>query len=301
MKCDKCGGKAVYFRRYSGQYLCSAHFEEYFEEKVRKTLLKEKMLRRSEDIGIAFSGGKDSVVTLFVLNKLAEKLDLKLSCISIDEGIKGYRDKSLEIANSICSRFGVQLHIASFKEHFGYSLDEMVASNRACTYCGVLRRRLLNEKARELDVDKLATGHNLDDEVQAIMMNYLRGDVERLARLGTPARGNGFIARIKPLSKMPEKEVALYAILKDLGPSFDECPYSASFRTGVRDFVNKLEKENPGIKFSILKGYEKITPYLENYERAELKRCMSCGEPSSQEICNACKLLDEVRSLRQDS
>ncbi len=295
MDCDRCNSKAVYLRRYSGQAYCAEHFREYFEGKIRKTIHRRKLLKRGERIGVAISGGKDSCTLLYVLDKLKKKYDLELIPIAVDEGIKGYREKAIHVAERLASNLGLSVHLVSFKESFGHSLDEISKNGDACTCCGVLRRKLLNDTARDLGLAKLATGHNLDDEVQAIMMNYVRGDIERLARFGGRINDSGFVKRIKPLCELPEKEVALYSTLEGLGASFDVCPYSTSFRSSIRDMVNALEKDSPGIKYSILRGYEKIAPYLEAYQMGDLKKCARCGEPSSSEICNACSLLEEIK------
>lgn len=292
MQCTKCRGKAVYHRRYSGQRFCKEHFLQYFEEKVRKTIQKYKMIERGEKIGVALSGGKDSIATLSILNELGKKLDVDICAIAIDEGIEGYRNDTLKSVKSFCAERDIPLHIVSFEDRFGTTLDEIMRQEKnACTYCGVLRRRILGEKPRELGVDKLATGHNLDDEVQAIMMNYIRGDIERLVRLKHSLSHEKFIPRIKPLSEMPEKEVALYALLREFPVSFAECPYSlGTFRAGIRDFINELEKNNAGIKFSILKGYQKLLPYLEL--KKAMHECEICGEPASQKICKTCLLVE---------
>ncbi|MFQ5901787.1 MAG: TIGR00269 family protein, partial [Thermodesulfobacteriota bacterium] len=276
----------------SGQKFCRSCFIEYFEDKARDTMLKYNMVGKGEDIGIALSGGKDSITTLFLMNKIAEKLGLKLYAISIDEGIAGYREKSLKLAKRACSNLDIPLHVVSFAEAFGKSLDEIVKIGelKPCTYCGVFRRKLLNEKAGKLGLNKIATGHNLDDEVQAILMNYIRGDIERLARQEHGRKNKPFVERIKPLKRIPEKEVALYALLKDLEPSFDECPYSReSFRVAIRDFINSLEAENAGIKYSIASGYEKIAPSLKT-NNLKFTTCEECGEPTSRRICKACEL-----------
>jgi uncharacterized protein (TIGR00269 family) len=250
------------------------------------------MLGRGEKVAVAISGGKDSITTLYILADISDAMNLELQAIAVDEGISSYRRKTIKTAKKFCSSRGVPLHILSFQESFGKTLDEMVDPKTACTYCGVLRRKLLNDKSRELECDKLATGHNLDDEVQAIMMNYVRGDLERLIRLQGGSCHHRFIPRIKPLLEMPEKEVALYTILKKFDTSFDECPYSRdSFRGEIRDFIYSLEKNNPGIKFSILKGYQKLLQHLTNYTLKDFSKCEVCGDPTSGNICKACQIL----------
>lgn len=297
MQCTRCGHKAVYHQRSSGQKLCEEDFLRYFDKKASRVLLREKVIGRGEKVGVALSGGKDSVTVLNLMAKISEKLDLEVHAIAVDEGIVGYRPPSLVRAELACDILDIPFHVVSFKDFFDTTLDEMMAKGDlgACTYCGVLRRKLLNEKARHLGLDVLATGHNLDDEVQAVMMNYIRGDVARLVRLGKTDGGGNLVKRIKPLREFPEKEVALYALLQGFDVAFDECPYTGnSFRYGVRDFINNLEKENPGIKFSILKGYGKILPLIAGYDGGAISSCEKCGEPSSGSLCKACELTESL-------
>lgn len=294
--CDRCGEKAIYSRRYSGQRFCKDHFKEYIEGKVAETLKGSKLVKRGSIMGVGLSGGKDSITTLHILKSLEESLDFKIHAISIDEGIDGYREEGLKAAEKLCSQLGIPWHKASFKDAFGKTLDEMkkIGDRGSCTYCGVFRRRLLNKKARELGLDLLATGHNLDDEVQSILMNYIRGDMERLARLSRGVKDERLVRRVKPLREIPEKEIALYAILMDFEVSFDECPYALEgFRTKIRDFINDLELFHPGIKFSILRGYERIIPSLD-VGNTTLRECNFCGEPTPKEICKVCSLLSDL-------
>ncbi|MEE8403320.1 MAG: TIGR00269 family protein [Candidatus Hydrothermarchaeaceae archaeon] len=294
MRCDRCDEKAVYHRRYSGQKFCREHFVGYFEDKVRRTIKNYGMVEHGERVGVALSGGKDSITVLSILDRLKDELGIELFAIAIDEGIEGYREKTLKIAKDFCKENGVPLSIASFAESFGRTLDETSGKN-ACSFCGVLRRRLLNDRAKELKLEKLVTGHNLDDETQSIMLNYIRGDLDRLYRLSNAKNSEKFVRRVKPLQEMPEKEVGLFAVL-NFDIDFSECPYaSGSFRTGIRDFINGLEKDNPGIKFSIWRGYQKLMPYLDSYPRKELKECRLCGEPTSGVVCKVCDMLEATK------
>ncbi len=299
MQCSYCNAKAVYFRRYSGQSFCPDHFKEYVERKVYQTIKKEKLINSGEKVAIAISGGKDSITLAWILKKLSDRLNIEMESILIDEGITSYRDKTLKIAEEFCSKNGIKLHIMSFYEEYGITLDDMVerGEKTPCTYCGVFRRELLNKKALEISADKLATGHNLDDEVQAILMNFIKGDINRLARLASTTGTEGMVARIKPLKEIPEKEVALYAMVSGLPVSLEECPYAMSFRVKIRDIINSLEEESPGIKFSILRGYQKLLPCITSTAKKPSGRCSLCSKPSTQVVCSSCRLKKELKIL----
>jgi uncharacterized protein (TIGR00269 family) len=310
MKCSKCGKKAVFHRKYEGSYLCRDHFAKSIGDKVRKTVRKDRMIERGDRIAFALSGGKDSSAVLYLINKVfGKRNDLEFFAISIDEGIPGYRKESLEIAGRLCKKLGIEHHVFSFREEFGEDLSEKVRGIRksefwegtACTYCGLARRWLLNKKARELGADKIAFGMNLDDEIQGIVMDYLRGDLVRLSRMGgEPIVRNGlFVPRIKPFREIPEKEIGLYAILTGLEIQENECPYLEGPRFRVRDFLNDLEAESPGMKFSVLKTFEKLLPSVRGIVKkgkVRVVKCAECGEPSSQKVCKTCELWGKQRN-----
>src|SRR5674476_1010520 len=83
MKCDKCSASAILFQRYSGLHLCTSHFISDVEKKIKREVRKEKI---EGTLAIALSGGKDSAVTLSVLNDLLSRRGVDMIAISVDEG-----------------------------------------------------------------------------------------------------------------------------------------------------------------------------------------------------------------------
>ena len=166
-----------------------------------------------------------------------------------------------------------------------------------CSYCGVFRRLCLNTKAKELGVDKLVTGHNLDDMAQSILMNFVNGDINKLVRLGPHKKVQpGLVPRMLPLRSIPEKENALYAILKDIKFHDGVCPYAIrALRGDFRDIIDDLEYKHPGTRHSILNSYDGIKDLLfEKFPPVGLKTCEKCGEPTSQKLCKTCILKNKI-------
>jgi len=299
MRCSLCDRAAIVTQRASRRHLCQDHFTEDFQAKVKDTLYQERMVGDRERIAVALSGGKDSSALLYVLAKvLEERKDVEIFAVTIDEGIEGYRQETVRSAKKLASDLGVEHVVASFKDHFGLDLDEIVGGKKEtpCTYCGVFRKALLNMIAKEMGATKVATGHDLDDEAQTVLMNYLKGDIERLARLYPKKAQQGLVPRIKPLRAIPEREVALYSMINGLYSKMVDCPYAhLSLRGDVRNMLNELEVERPGTKASIIKGFKKISePLSGRYPQTELSICVSCGEPCVGETCKACQLLGKV-------
>jgi tRNA-5-methyluridine54 2-sulfurtransferase len=287
--------------------LCKSHFADYFEGKVLRTIRQFELLGKKENLGIALSGGKDSLTVLKILSKISkENPNIKLNAILIDEGISGYRDKTIETAKKFCKEHKVKLHIFSYRKEFGMTLDEILKKLKVkpCTVCGIFRRYLLNKKSRELGFTKLATGHNLDDESQSIMMNQMKNSMPASARLG-PKSGifedEGFIPRIKPLYLCSEKEVTTYAFLNNLLDSFIECPNAkVSYRAQIRDMLNDMEQKSPGTKHGIVNSFLEVLPELrKKYSGQEkMPHCKKCKEPSAKEMCNACIYVEKLEALK---
>lgn len=283
--------------------LCDRCLTKSVDRRFKQALLKHNLISPGEFVVLALSGGKDSVTCLHLLTKYRKRLNFELGAVTVDEGIKGYREESLAVAKRNTEELGVPHHVVSFKSVFGATLDQIVelASERRtrinpCTYCGVLRRSLLNQAARELGADKLVTAHNLDDEVQAIMMNYLRGNFSRLHRLGPIYSPRpGFVPRVKPMREIPEKEIAVYALLNRIEVHLGQCPHLSGIHLEVREFLNKLEANHPTTKFIILRMFDRLKPLFERAAASfEPKGCELCGEPTSAKVCKGCELLGQL-------
>ncbi|MHA1130416.1 MAG: TIGR00269 family protein [Candidatus Helarchaeota archaeon] len=305
--CSKCKKGAAYYRPYSGEYLCKKHFIESIERKVARTIAKHKMFAETDTIGVGISGGKDSTVLLYILQKIEARFpESSLIALTIDEGIKNYRDESLKIAKNITTRFGIEHKTTSFKELYGYSLDEIVEisqkgsmpSHTACFFCGVLRRRSLNQVARDFEVDKLALGHNLDDEAQTVLMNIFRSDITRIGRTLIDPRQvhNLFVPRVKPLREIPECEIATYAFFVNLPFHSQTCPYAAGvLRNDIQRILNEMEQKRPGTKHSVLRSGDKIQNLLQI--KQPIHECPVCHEPATDRICKFCKMMQDLHAI----
>lgn len=288
--------------RYNGTHLCAEHFMRYVDRRVKREIRKQIDVERGDKIAVAVSGGKDSMVALKMLSSVFNGVNgVEVHAITIDEGIEGYRPPSVDIVRRFCEQNDVHFHLRSFSE-LGVTMDAIApvsGSSSPCTYCGVFRRMLMNEEARDIGARYLATGHNLDDAAQSIMMNFVRGDVERLARMAPHKHVQpGLIPRFMPLREIPEKETLLYALVSGMEFWDGVCPYwEAALRNQYRSIVDDLEDRSPGARFGILSSFDQIRPMLwSNMPQSNLHPCPRCGEPTVGDSCKSCQLLDKARS-----
>ena len=296
--CTKCHDRpSVYHRPYSGERLCPTCFKASLRERVQGAINRFDMLDHWSRVAVGVSGGKDSLTLLHILKGIEEGTHgSELIAITVDEGIKGYRDEALGIVERACRAMGVEWRLVSFRDLFGSTMDDIAARERslgACSFCGVLRRRALNEAAKEVDADRLATGHTLDDMAQSALLNLLRGDIGKMASLDPGGYTSpGFVRRIKPLCEVPERETTLYAYLQGFELQSTPCPYAGeAMREDARAFLGDMEARRPGTLFTIYNTALKLIPATAS--PTAMKTCKICGEPSVGETCRVCQLIQD--------
>lgn len=185
-RCAVCKGQRAEVKRpRTGQVVCKECFFQQVEEEVHETIVKERMFNRGDVVASGASGGKDSTVLIHLLTLLNTRYDygLDIRLVSIDEGIVGYRDDSLATVQDNAQTYGLPLHVLSYQDLFGWTMDEIVkvvGLKNNCTYCGVLRRQALERGAVIVGANVIATGHNADDNAETFLMNILRADIPRL-------------------------------------------------------------------------------------------------------------------------
>ncbi len=281
-------------------------FTDYVEEKVKNTIREHKLINKKDKVLVAVSGGKDSTTALYTLHKLGYDTE----AILIDQLLGEYSKKNQQNIQEFCQQKNIKLHTIHMRDEYGCSvcymkdvLDKKGIKLNTCTICGVIRRSILNKWAKKLKADKIATGHNLDDEAQTYLMNFLQGNIERSARLG-PQSGIRpdplFVQRIKPLYFITEEETEKYSRQMGFPVVYDPCPCSVdSFRTHVKKILNELQKTNPKAKENIVRSFLKITPELTKaHDKNKIRACELCGEPSSQDICRKCKIITHLTNKK---
>lgn len=302
-KCQKIQG--IYFRHYSGEYLCRSCFIISIEEKTSRIISKFSMINYGDKIAVGVSGGKDSLSLLLVLNNIFERKKTNdIIAITIDEGIDGYRNESLRIVKDFCSKLNVKNEIFSYKELFGLNMDESMLLRpsekmTSCSICGTFRRRAIDIAADYVGANVIATGHNLDDHLQSFMINIIAGDVNRIGWIYPEPiyYGKNELKKIKPFIEIYEREIVFYALQQNIPFQSEQCPYQdESIRSEIREFFNSLEETRSGAKYNTYNSLLKISKILKNYDSSVKNKCRICGHDSTRPVCSVCKNIEILKN-----
>lgn len=278
--------------------------QKKFEAKVKETIKRYGLCNKKDKIVVAMSGGKDSTVVAYLLKKFG----YDVYAIHINLLMGKWSDENEEDVRKFCSQYKIPLHVYDVRKEIGYAMCyvKSVLQNKAklkqCTVCGIIRRWILNKKARELGATRLATGHNLDDEAQNVMMNLMKGNPMIGVNLG-PVTGSiqdkKFVTRIKPLYFVKEKDVEIYSREKGFLVLYKRCPcVIGALRHEIRKKLDELEKENKDVKENLVKNFLVIQKDLKKKVGKDLLYCRVCGEPSRNEVCKVCRMMKTLKTSK---
>ncbi|HLC87110.1 MAG TPA: TIGR00269 family protein [Candidatus Nanoarchaeia archaeon] len=270
------------------------------ESKVKQTL-KRIGLSKKEKILVALSGGKDSTTVAYLLKKFGYDIE----GIHIDLKLGRYSEKCLKAVVELCSILDIHLHIYDTKKEMGGSMCYIRTGIQSafkgkglknCAICGVMKKWILNREARNLKFDKIATGHNLDDEAQTFLLNIFKGSPKLSANSGPITRNvadKKFVTRIKPLFYILENDIREYTKANELPVVYEKCPCALdSYRINIRKFMNTLPDKN---KENIIKNFDKIYDKINKLKDLRIEYCKKCGEPSRGSVCRRCELIGLVK------
>ncbi len=269
------------------------------EQSVINIINKYQLFNKKDNIAVALSGGKDSTSILYILKKLGYNVFGLMIDLKLGEWSK-IHNRNME---EFCKQYNIPLTIVDLKSELGQGICFIKAVLKkkknltGCSVCGTIKRWILNKWAKKLNANKLVTGHNLDDETQNILMNFLKGNL-LLGLNSSPVTGgeniDGFVQRVKPLFFIPEDEIRKYAKKMNFNILYDKCPCAfGTYRVETRGWTDGLSNEN---KLKIVLEYQKIINQLrkKNINKNEIKKCIYCGEPSKNDVCNFCNMIRDL-------
>lgn len=242
------------------------------------------MLSPNDNILIALSGGPDSVCLTIILDKLRDNFNLSLSAIYINHGLRPDEiDKEESSCRRLCDTLGINFYTDSIDVK-GYA--EMKRMNLQAS-ARELRYQVLHDYARRIDANRIALGHNADDQVETILMRLIRG-TGRKGLLGIPpVRGR----IIRPLIEIERREIEDFLLSQS--PRVEFMIDSSNLKTDyLRNWIRikiipELKSQNPNLietvsRSSIILSEEDA--YLDMLTSKAMLRLVSKRDDESVEL-----------------
>lgn len=223
-------------------------------KKVGKTINQYNLVKENDNILIGLSGGKDSLVLLETLALRRRHLPVNYSLTALHITIENMPYK---VDHSYLDNFCKSLETDYLNMKISIDLNKY-PEKTPCFVCSWNRRKQLFLKTQELNCNKLALGHHLDDTIETFMINMLfHSSISALPPSLTMF--NGVFEIIRPLILLPKKRINEYARLRDFEEQKQECPYgNDTQRAAVRKIIEEMEKVHKKARYNIFHSLSNI-------------------------------------------
>ena len=217
------------------------------ESAVRKALFDFKLIEGVPKLGVALSGGKDSLTLLFLLHAISGRGFPPFELFAFHVG--GAFSCGAGITTGYLEKICNQLHVPLIIREAQQTLE-----NLECYSCSRERRRLLFEAAKSVDVHTIAFGHHRDDSAQTLLMNLLHKG-EFAGNLPKVPMHNYGITIIRPLIYLAENDIRTFAEQHGFKRILCRCPVGQnSMRRKTDDLLKEIEALYPEARENIARA-----------------------------------------------
>jgi tRNA(Ile)-lysidine synthase len=219
-------------------------------EKVLSTINKHNLIQNGDKIVLGLSGGPDSVCLLHILNRLKETFDIEIYAAHLNHQIRGIEaQKDAFYVSKLCESMGITFFVKSidvpkYCEDNNLSLEEGARK---------LRYEMFYEIMKKTKSNKIAIGHNLNDQAETVLMRLMRGTGLQGLKGIDYIRDNTII---RPILDINRVDIEKYCDEYNLEPRIDKTNLESIYtRNKIRLELIPYMKENfnPSIVESIVR------------------------------------------------
>lgn len=216
-------------------------------ERVLDYIKQNNLIKSGEIIGVACSGGRDSVCLLHYLNSIKSDLDCEIVAVNVDHGIRQTSALDTEFVMQFCKTHGIRAY--KFKgEALKVAKEEKLTIEQAARK---VRYGVFETVIKKGLVDKIALAHHLNDQAETVLLNIIRGCGLTGAKGMEPVRDEIYI---RPMLNTPREEIMAYLDEHSLEYVEDETNKDNSYsRNYIRNIVlPALRKHFNGVDKNIV-------------------------------------------------
>ena len=225
---------------------------------LRRADEKFNMINEGDEIAVGLSGGKDSALLLYALNiyRKFSKKNYSIVAISVDLGFSCFDEALLQ---KMCDEIDVKLHVV--KTHIGKVVFDERQEKNPCALCAKLRKGAFYKKAKELNCNKAAFAHHMDDVIETFLMSLIFE-----SRLNTfcPTTylSRRDITLIRPFIYLEEAHIKKTVKSLELPVIQNSCPACGNTkRQEIKELISGLGKSYSGFKKSLINSIDSYDKY----------------------------------------
>lgn len=190
-------------------------------QSVLNTIKKYKMFKKGEVIGVAVSGGVDSMSLLHYLNSIKDDYDIEIIAINVDHSIRENSADDSRFVENYCRENHIRVYkfkIDSLKiaNEEKICLEEAARKGRYGVFDSLISRGI---------VDKICLGHHIQDQAETILLNIFRGSGLNGAKGMEYVRG----CYLRPMLNTQKIEITQYAGINEIPFVEDDTNYDETY------------------------------------------------------------------------
>lgn len=218
------------------------------------------LIEKGDVIGVAISGGKDSLLMAKLFQSLVKvyKGEIQIKCIVMDPGYKPEIRQALE---QNLKELGIEAYLFE-TQIFDISKDMSGDHQSPCFLCARMRRGALYEQAKSLGCNKLALGHHYDDVIETILMNVLCGGEFKTMLPKVKAQNFEEMTLIRPLYFLREMDILHFIKRIDISPMNCGCSVTEkkeeSRRAEIKQLIAELSTRFENVEHSIFSASKNV-------------------------------------------
>jgi len=265
--------------------------------KVKETIDRYRMLANGDRVLVGVSGGPDSVALLHVLKEISPLFGLTLHVAHLNHGFRGREAEADAVfVGSLAREWGIEYtkgeyDVPALIKKTGMSPQDAAHEARFSFF-----RRV----AARVGANKIALGHNLDDQAETVLIHLIRGGgMEGLGGM-RPCRGD----LIRPLITVTRQQIEQYVQDHNLKTVTDSSNFKSIYvRNRVRlELVPLLQTFNPAIKRVLAQTADLIrgeADCLDELADRAMERVRSAGSIAEGESLSLTGLAAEPLGLQR--